>query len=491
MLFNSFIFLIFLAAGWLVYVLLPRRRWRVWFLLAASYFFYGYWDWRFTILLLLSTTVDYAVGRALGAAGEQRRRRRLLLASCAVNLGILGFFKYFDFFTESAEAAAGALGLPLELLHLNLVLPVGISFYTFKTLSYTIDVYRRTIPPTRSFTDYALFVGFFPNLVAGPIDRAGSILPQISRLARPRALQVREGLVLIVTGLFMKVLIGDASARIVNNIFGQPELYRAGEVLAAWVLFGIQVYADFAGYSNIARGAGRLFGVELMKNFDQPYLSSSFSEFWRRWHISLSTWIWDYIFNPLMTWRLRRAQIRGADEPGGQMRSAYAYAVIVTMLLCGLWHGAGFVFVLWGGIHGLYLAVERLLVYRGKTIPLRRRIRSAKSLVRFAAGWVSTQALVGIAWILFRSGSLGEAGRILGRIAAWEPSEHTARLAAMTLVFGMAVMGLDLAERRGGGEFYLLRLRPATAAAVCCAATAAVLLYMATTKPLPFVYFQF
>jgi D-alanyl-lipoteichoic acid acyltransferase DltB (MBOAT superfamily) len=233
MLFNSFIFLIFLAFVWIIYRLLPSRRARVLFLLAGSYFFYGYWDWRFVFLLAISTGTDFAVGLGLEKTEDKRKRKRLLMLSCFVNLGILGFFKYLGFFLEGARAAASSLGLNVASLHLNLVLPIGISFYTFKTLSYTIDVYRRKVSPSHSLPDYALFVAFFPNLVAGPIERAEKQLPQIANLKAPSYQHVREALVLITIGLFKKVLIGDAAGRIVNNIFGQPELYRSPELLAA------------------------------------------------------------------------------------------------------------------------------------------------------------------------------------------------------------------------------------------------------------------
>jgi len=491
MLFNSFIFFIFLAVVFGAYLLLPSRRARVIFLLVASYFFYGYWDWRFTSLLAISTITDFAVGLGMEKSEEKRKRKRLLLISCIVNLGILGFFKYFNFFLDSAQAMAGSLGLNAVSLHLNLVLPIGISFYTFKTLSYTIDVYRRKLKPTHSLLDYALFVAFFPNLVAGPIEKARNLLPHIADLKKPIRKHLNEGFVLISLGLFKKVLIGDAAGRIVNNIFGQPELYRSPELLAGLLLFSIQVYADFAGYSNIASGVARLFGIELMKNFEQPYLSRSFSEFWRRWHISLSIWIWDYLFNPLMSAVLRRVGRWKLSDVKQEMRIAYPIAAMTTMLLCGLWHGAGITFIIWGGLHGLFLSLERLFIYRNKAIPMRKRIRSFSGLMKFISGWASTQLLVGFAWLFFRAESLGQVGYFLRQFVHWQASDLTGRFIVIVATFGLMILLLDIVEYVSRSEVYLLKLRPAVTAAVCAAALIIIGLYMATNKPLPFVYFQF
>ncbi|MBK9304307.1 MAG: MBOAT family protein [bacterium] len=491
MLFNSFIFLAFLAAVVPATAALRHPRARALFLLFASYAFYAYWDWRFITLLVLASVVDYAIGRKLGATQDAGIRRRLLLLSCLSNLGMLVFFKYFNFFAEGAQAAAASVGWHVESWQLRIALPLGISFYTFRTLSYIIDVYRRRLMPTDSLVDYALFVSFFPMLVAGPIERAGNLLPQFANLKSPSREQIREGMALIALGYFKKVLIGDAAGRVVDSVFGQPELYRSPELLAALLLFTIQIYADFAGYSNIARGIAKLVGVDLMKNFEQPYLSRSFSEFWRRWHISLSRWIWDYLFAPLISAVLRmisRLQLPTVEQ---EMRLAYPLAVITTMLLCGLWHGAGYTFLVWGGMHGLFLAFERLVVYRGRPIPMQRRIRGFTGRLRFVAGIITTQALVVLGWLFFRAESLDQARYILRQFVHWQGSELTGRFAFMVLVYALVILLLDLVEYRTKSETYLLRLRPAVAAGICTATMFVVCLYLATTKPLPFVYFQF
>lgn len=489
--FNSFIFFIVVAFVWAGYRRLGTRRTRAAFLLAASYLFYAYWDWRFTGLLAASTLVDFSVGRRLGRTDDLRIRKAWVSVSLAVNLGILGFFKYFGFFAEGLVALARTIGLNVDAPHYRVLLPLGISFYTFRTLSYTIDVYRRRLTPTDSLLDYALFVSFFPSLVAGPIDRAGSILPQIASLKPATIAQVKEGLALIVIGLVRKVLIGDAAGRFVDNLFGQPGLYRSPELLAGLLLYSIQVYADFSGYSYIARGVAKLFGVELMKNFEQPYFARSFSEFWRRWHISLSSWIWDYIFNPLMSSLLRRVSRWNLSSADAEMRVVYPVVAISTMLLCGLWHGADVAFLVWGGIHGVCLAVERLAVYGNRSIQMRPGIRSVKTALRVGAGWLSTQAVVVFGWLFFRAGNMSAASDILSRIVHWEPSELAARFAGIVVSFAVALFALDAIEYSTGDHAFLLRLRAPVAAGVGAALTLTVFLYMATTKPMPFVYFQF
>ena len=489
--FNSFIFFIYLAVVFLVFRWLPSRRARVIFLLVMSYIFYGYWDWRFTSLIAVSTAIDYTIGLKLERTEDRKKRKRFLLISCAANLGILAVFKYCNFFIGSVQALAGLFGLKLGVPELRLALPLGISFYTFKTLSYTIDVYRRRLNPTHSFLDYALFVSFFPNLVAGPIERAGKLLPQIADLKKPSRMQVREGLLLITIGLFKKVLIGDAAGRIVENIFGQPELYRSPELLAGLILFSLQIYADFGGYSNIARGVAKMFGIELIKNFEQPYLARSFSEFWRRWHISLSAWIWDYVFNPLMSACLRFLGRWKIGDSQRELRIAYACAALPTMFLCGLWHGAGYTYLIWGGLHGLFLTVERLYIYRGKSIQKWTRIRNPRSLARFLARIASTQILVLSAWLIFRARSLDQAWYFLRQFIHWQGSDLTGRFAVMVLVFSLAVLAIDVAEYLSRSEVWLLNFRPAVVAGICAAVLIVVGLYMATTTPQPFVYSQY
>jgi D-alanyl-lipoteichoic acid acyltransferase DltB (MBOAT superfamily) len=476
MLFNSFVFFLFLGVVLPVFYLLPRR-YRNGFLVVASYFFYGYWDWRFCFLLALSTVVDFFVGRALFASRDDRRRRMLLLVSVCTNLGILAVFKYYGFFIDSLTPLAGIFGGRIDYLHLNVILPVGISFYTFQTMSYTIDIYRRRLEPATSFVDFALFVAFFPQLVAGPIERAGHLLPQLRERPRPTKTQVLEGVTLIVTGMFKKVMLGDTAGRFVDHIFAQPEYYRSPELLAGLVLFSVQIYADFSGYSSIARGTARLLGIELMRNFEQPYLSANITEFWRRWHISLSSWLKDYLYISL----------------GGNRRGRVRTYVnlMLTMLLGGLWHGAGWTFVIWGGLHGIYLAVHKWML-GDRRIPDRFHYAGIGSLVVFTGKVVATYLLVLLTWLFFRAKSFSDVALFFGKMVHWEGSSLAPRLALIAAAFLSTTLLFDVLEYASGRHAFLLRLRERPVAFGIMASLALItLLYMFQGEPRPFVYFQF
>ncbi len=475
MLFNSFVFLFFLAVVVPLYVVLGRR-WRNGFLLVASYFFYGYWDWRFLSLLAVSTGVDFFVGRALARTDAPARRKRLLFLSLATNLGILGFFKYFNFFVDSFARIGGAFGADLDFLHLHIILPVGVSFYTFQTLSYTIDVYRRRMQPTRSLLDFALYVAFFPQLVAGPIERAVHLLPQIEKRPTPTRQDLRAGLALITVGMFKKVLIGDTCGRFVDQVFAQPDRFVSPEIVAALFLFAIQIYADFSGYSNIARGTARLLGVNLMENFNQPYLAASITEFWRRWHISLSSWLRDYLYIPL-----------GGNRKG----TGRTYVnLFLTMLLGGLWHGANWTFVFWGALHGTYLAVHKLML--GNRRPRERIVRSSVAgALRDMAKVCATFVLVLFTWLFFRASDFHVAFAMLGQMLHWQGGSHTARIVTICAAYGVVVLVLDAVEYITRDHEYLLRLGRGTRWGVATAVWAVTLLYMFQARPMPFIYFQF
>ena len=342
MAFNSWDFFVFFAATYLV---MGRRRPQNALLLAASYYFYSVWDWRFLSLILISTVVDFIAGRRIASAKDPTQRRRWLTLSMLVNLGILAFFKYCNFFVESAEPLLEALGTNAQDLHLHIVLPVGISFYTFQTMSYTIDIYRGELEATDDFWDFALFVAFFPQLVAGPIERARTLLPQI---AKPREIteeRLRDGFWLMAWGLWKKVVVADNMAAIVDPVFADSASATAGEAYFAVLAFALQIYCDFSGYSDIARGCARVLGFDLMLNFRLPYFARNPSDFWRRWHISLSTWLRDYLYIGL----------------GGNRRGEwFTYRnLLFTMILGGLWHGASLNFVWWGLFHGLILIGHR------------------------------------------------------------------------------------------------------------------------------------
>jgi alginate O-acetyltransferase complex protein AlgI len=469
--FNSFEFAVFLPLVLLLY-------WRLGFkhqnrlLLAASYLFYGWWDPRFLGLLAATTIVDYWVGRWIANSEDDRIRKRILVISIVANLGVLGFFKYFNFFVDSAASALQSVGLNPSLPTLRIILPVGISFYTFQSMSYTFDVYRRRIPPARNLFDFALFVAYFPQLVAGPIERAQALLPQIVRpRQRPSSVQVSSGILLMLLGLFKKVAIADVMAPIVETAFANPGSSSSLSLLFGLYAFALQIYCDFSGYTDIGRGASRLMGIELMENFNQPYLSRNVTAFWRTWHISLSTWLHDYLYIPL-----------GGNRKG---RVATYRNLMIVMLLGGLWHGAAWTFVVWGGLHGLYLAAHRAF---GKYVP--RGYQGRVSLRRDLIPILVTFHLVAIGWIFFRAESLTEAMGFLGGIVAARPglpSVDTLILVGSALAL---IALIDLAQRNAADHEVMLRWRPSWQGLAYAGLLLAIVVFAGGPKT-PFIYFQF
>ena len=471
MLFNSIEFAIFLPLVLMSYYALRKIHLQNLLLLAASYVFYGAWDARFLSLLLLSTVIDYAAGSALGKMDDEPRRKLILFSSVGSQLVILAFFKYFGFFVESAIGLLGFFGLEPNAPLLEVLLPVGISFYTFQTISYTFDVYRRRMPPAKNFINFATFVSYFPQLVAGPIERAQVLLPQIeTERRRPNSEQIRSGLTLMLMGLFKKVAIADAVAPIVNRAFTEGSSGGRGLLLLGVIGFALQIYGDFCGYTDIARGTSRLFGIELMRNFEQPYLSRSITEFWRTWHISLSSWLHDYLYVPL-----------GGNKNGP---SKTYRNLLLTMLLGGLWHGAAWTFVVWGALHGLVLAIHRAFggyVARGALPPL--AWRQFPSIV-------GTFALVSLLWVFFRADTLTQASDyLIGLVnAPWgSPLTDDVLIVVTSLLF---VLCLDLSQRFTGQHAAILRW-PALARGAGTAVLLLSILVWTGGSSQPFIYFQF
>jgi alginate O-acetyltransferase complex protein AlgI len=473
MLFNSWEFALFLPLVLAGYYALRHRAQNV-LLLVASYIFYGWWDYRFAGLLALSTVLDFLLGMKIDDAQEPSRRRRLIIASCAMNLTILGFFKYFNFFVDSFVSLGSSLGVSLDVPTLRIILPVGVSFYTFQSMSYTIAVYRRQLRATRSLFEFAVYVSFFPQLVAGPIERATHLLPQVQKPRRVTPEQISSGALLILTGLFRKVAIADSVAPLVSEIFAQPAAQTSGTLLVGLYLFSIQIYCDFAGYSDIARGVARLFGFDLMENFAQPYFSTNITEFWRRWHISLSTWLRDYLYVPL----------------GGNRHGTFATYrnLFITMLLGGLWHGANWTFIVWGALHGTYLAVHKFLLGDRRPV-VENRSRSLASWPLELGKMVFTFHLVALTWIFFRADSLAHGWLYLTRILSMSGAPTLDALARV-IVAGALVLAIDAAQ---------YRFRTATPAlawpwpvrAVAYAAMVLLMFGLRTDDVIPFIYFQF
>ncbi len=470
MAFNSVQYLVFLAIVVGAYGLLTRRG-QNGLLLIASYAFYAAWDWRFLSLLWISTVTDYFVGRGMGRAEGRAVRRRLLVVSLAVNLGLLALFKYFNFFADSAAALLESAGLNADWPTLNVVLPVGISFYTFQTLSYTIDVYRRRIEPTNDPLAFAVFVAFFPQLVAGPIERARRLLPQFAvRRSVARGEDLTTALHLIGLGLFKKVVIADAVAPHVDTAFQGAGSAGWVTLLVGVIGFALQIYGDFSGYSHIARGSARLLGIDLMINFNQPYLSRNISHFWRTWHISLSTWLRDYLYIPL----------------GGNRGSGLATYrnLMLTMLLGGLWHGAAWTFVVWGALHGAFLAIHRRFRSRTQGGELDRlRVRDLPAVL-------ATFAAVTLGWVFFRAATFTEAwdyltGLLTLRAGAVE------RTAVWIVVPALVVtLVVDLAQRRVARHEALMAW-PRLVRGLAYGAAAVAFIVFSGDAPVPFLYFQF
>lgn len=394
MLFTSPAFAIFLPIVLVLYYLLSHR-WQNRMLLVASYIFYGWWDWRFLSLMAISTIVDYWCGVLLGRYREKPIGRWIVFFSVATNLGLLGVFKYFNFFVDSFAEMSAAFGLPITVSTLNIVLPVGISFYTFQTLSYTIDVYRGDIRPAHNLLNFSLFVSFFPQLVAGPIERASHLLPEIEQPRTVRREMIHVGTWLVLWGLFKKVVVADNVSRLADAGFDNPDPDWISTLFACYA-FAWQIYCDFSGYSDIARGCAYLMGFRLCLNFDLPYFSTSPSEFWRRWHISLSTWLRDYLYIPL-----------GGNRRGPRRTTLN---LLLTMLLGGLWHGANWTFVLWGLFHGTLLVLFR---HRGSQFMVANRLLALLHFVQIILFFHITC----LGWLIFRSQSVAELQLLLHSLA--------------------------------------------------------------------------
>jgi D-alanyl-lipoteichoic acid acyltransferase DltB (MBOAT superfamily) len=474
MVFNSLHFVVFFACVYALYRVLPHRAQNV-MLLGASYYFYAAWDWRFLALLVGSTVIDYGCGLYIARQTAPARRRLALVVSLTFNLGMLGFFKYFNFFAENLERAFAALGWRLDPVTVDVVLPIGISFYTFMTISYVIDVYRREIEPTRRFVDFALFVAYFPHLVAGPILRASRLIPQIAAPRRPTRAQVAEGLWLVAWGYFQKMFVADNLALVVDRVFAPGAPIAGADVLVGVYAFALQIYGDFAGYSNIARGTSKLMGIELNVNFLFPYFVITPQEFWRNWHISLSTWLRDYLYIPL------------GGNRHGELKTHRN--LLITMILGGLWHGAAWTYVLWGVYQGVVL-----VVYRAATGVARRwglAVPAGLGLGRVALGLLMFHVTC-YGWLIFRARSVSQILEMTRLVAAGlTPGPETMGAGVVPLVlYGLPMLALHAYEARHRSELAVFRLPLPVRYAVFGAVGYLTLLF-GDFRGAQFIYFQF
>ncbi len=476
--FNSIAYLLFLPSVLAVYWLLPTRRWQNIFLLAASYFFLGFVQPWFSLLILAVSSVNYLAGLAMAHWPE--RRRPILVAALVFCLGVLGYFKYANFFLDNVAALLASLGLPTFRSSLSVLLPVGISFYTFQALAYTVDVFRERVEPQRNFIDFCLFISFFPQLVAGPIERSSDLMPQVAGRRRLTPARVNHGLLLLAWGFFKKLVIADNTGLIAYKVFSlaEPDFYL---VWAGVFAFAIQILADFWAYTDIARGSALLLGFRLSRNFDHPYFATSPADFWRRWHMSLSYWLRDYVYIPLGGSRVKPARAAGN--------------IMLTFLLSGLWHGASWNFVLWGGYHGLLVLVNRWLRNLGRRLGIRSTpwlrpgIQGGKRLVTFA--------LVCIGWLMFR---VTDTDRLLAmfQLTPWQADPASRGIAAylffLSLLYSLPIWLHGLAHLRWMHHHdpddpmpaRVLMARPLLMALLLLG-----ILVLRSPEPATFIYFQF
>lgn len=486
MLFNSAEYALFLPIAFLAYIAAGRLSLRAQniVLIIAGYIFYGWWDWRFLSLIILTSAIDYGAGYGMDVTPDGKARRWMMFSSLAANLGVLGFFKYYNFFVDSFVEAFSGIGISVHAPSLNVILPVGISFYTFQSLTYTIDIYQRKLRATRDPFVFMAYVAFFPQLLAGPIERALHMLPQFSNPRRITPQGFASGLRQITWGLFCKLVVADNCAVIVNRIFEQPAPQSGSLIFVAAFFFAFQIYGDFSGYSHIACGSARLLGFDLMQNFATPYFSQSMPEFWRRWHISLSSWFRDYVYIPL------------GGNRGSRLRRAAN--ILTTFTISGLWHGANWTFVVWGFLNGLF-CLPRIFIGE----PLARFAASRWPLLRLGTAafrMALTFSLTLVAWIFFRAKTIGQAQDAIASLASasllTDPTSALRELGLLTtvLVAGTGVTALLALEWLQRDKAYALDIeaRPLTLRWTAYAAIVGLIVTLRYTgQTLDFIYFQF
>ncbi len=486
--FTSLTFILFLIFVFYTYWSIKKRQIQNLLLVFSSYIFYAWWDWRFCFLMLFSSLVDFILGLLLSSSEDSKKRTLILCISLISNLGLLGFFKYFNFFIDNLQLATNQIGIQLSPLTLQVILPVGISFYTFQTLSYTIDIYRKQLQPTRNLIDYVAFVSFFPQLVAGPIERASHLLPQFLSPRQFSDERARDGLRQMLVGFFKKMVLADNLAVIVDATYGNVSEQSGITLLLATACFAFQIYYDFSGYSDIAIGTAKLFGIELMQNFAYPYFSQSVGEFWRRWHISLSTWFRDYVYIPLGGSRVTASK---------KVRN-----VLITFIISGFWHGASWTFGLWGALNGALLIPEmfsRVSQSQGR----RSHLPGGEGLLPTPAvlgRMFMTFFMICLTWVFFRSATVVEAFSILQKILVglWQSDGYLATFNVLnsnveyqqTLVLLIGFIGLEWLRRNHDHVLAKLEFHRIGRWGIYTTAMLAIMTWGTRTAG-TFIYFQF
>ena len=483
MLFNSLDFAVFLPIVFLLYWIVAQKNIKLQnaLIVIASYLFYGWWDWRFLSLILFSTIIDYAVGQKLRNEEKEVKRKMLLWTSIIVNIGFLGFFKYYNFFLENFVDAFSLFGMEINSNSLNIILPVGISFYTFQTLSYTIDVYNRKLEPTKDFIAFSAFVCFFPQLVAGPIERATNLLPQFYKKRTFDYHKAVDGMRQILWGLFKKVVIADNCAEFANQIFNNSADMNGSTLVLGAIFFTFQIYGDFSGYSDIAIGTSRLFGFNLKQNFSTPYFSRDIAEFWRRWHISLSTWFRDYLYIPL-----------GGSRGGTWMKIRNTFAIFIVS---GFWHGANWTFIIWGALNAIYF-LPLLLLNKNRintdVVAQNKNIPSLKELLLM----INTFMLTVFAWIFFRAENISHAfsyiNTIFSELIFTIPEFQNMKQAGITLLLIMFFMIIEWFGRKEKYAYENIKnINDTFKRHVIYILTIVIILMFGNFQENQFIYFQF
>ncbi len=465
MIFSSFTFFIFFATIITIFLILKNQKAKKIVLLFGSYFFYGYWDYRFLALIIFTSIFDFFIGKKISTSDSEKQRKKLLLMSVFVNLGVLAFFKYFNFFIGSANLAFGGFGLNLGTL--NIILPVGLSFYTFESMSYNIDVYKKKLKYCENILDFLLFIAFFPKLVAGPIVRASDFLPQLKNKIEIKSENFKFGIQIFIFGLIKKLVIADKLAFFVDNVFGNSNVFNSATIWFAVIAYSIQIYCDFSGYSDMAIGLARIMGFRLNENFNMPYLAMNISDFWKRWHISLSSWLRDYLYIPL-----------GGSRKG----NARTYInLMITMILGGLWHGASWNFVFWGFWHGTGLAIYRIF---------EKKIPQTKNILSEIASWTLTYLFVLVGWVFFRAQNISTALEIIQKMFLPSQGKIQWLYEPMFLALPIVIIAHIIGREKFSNKYPALNLTSFRGAFAIVFILLGIL-YFSMKNVNPFIYFQF
>lgn len=474
--FYSFIFLIFLIIGVSFYYLSNKSSYKKVLIIILNYAFYCYFDIRFAILLFCITTINYLAGNLISADKNENIKKLVFYSAILLNLLALGFFKYYNFFIESIATLLNSFGLSSNIPTLNILAPLGISYYIFQTLTYIFDLQYNSLEKKVPFIDYMIFGSFFPTIVAGPIERASTLLPQISSLKTFNKEFIKKGFALITIGMLRKLIIADPLGLVIGQIFSEPQYYKSVEILIAIILYPIQLYNDFAGYSSIARGVAKLFGFNIISNFKQPFFSKSIVEFWRRWHISFSFWLRDYLFTPL------RLKYRDKGDLG------IVYSIMLTFFICGLWHGPTWGNVLWGLIHGFYLSFSVL------TTNFRNKLKEMFNLKDIYLNLLRSLFLflmIVFSFLVARADNLNQVFYMLNSVLHWSHSELTFRFIAILITGSSASFLVDYFENKYKSQAFLMYLKPSFKYALYLTLWVFFILLFMTQNKLPFIYEKF